>query len=307
MKSRTFPAVVVAVVLLLIPVRGWAFDVGGALAYVPSDSMAVVGADLDRVRTSPLFAQLYQSWLAESGMQSKVAEIRAQTGLDLRRDLHGVVAAFPRTFPQDDDEFVIVVEADVDEARVVAYAKQQGAEIERKSSPLGPYYALDGGDGAMAFRGKLVIIGGKKTFQRALAAKRGRSASTQGRLAARLGTVSQHHLFAVADLPPEVRKESSSMLPGQGEIRAVAATLDVSGGLQLHAKATTDAAQTARQIVGLLQAFIDEAKSDRTMKKQGLDGYLSLVSLHAAGADIEASVVLTTAQVQRLIHLAKSL
>ncbi|MBW2524174.1 MAG: hypothetical protein JRI23_08360 [Deltaproteobacteria bacterium] len=302
-----YPVVFVAVVLVLIPLRAWAGDVQGALAYVPSDSIAVVGADVDKVRSSPLYASTFETFLKESGAKKKVAELAARTGLDVRRHIHAVVAAFPPTFPQDDDEFVIIAEAKVNEARLVAFAKKEGAEIQRRDSPLGPYYALDGGDGALAFRGKFVILGGQKTFQKALRAARGQSAKTHGKLAPRLGLVSQHDVFGVADLPPKVRQEARGVLPGGGEVRAVSATIDVQKGVQVHAKATTDSAKTASQIAAMVQAFLDESGKDPELKKQGLDGYLSLLSVQAAGADLEASLVLTNTQLQRLIGMLKNM
>ena len=41
------------------------------------------------------------------------------------------------------------------------------------------------------------------------------------------------------------------------------------------------------------------------MKKQGLDGYLSLLQVQATGADLEAKVSLTNTQVRRLVELLK--
>jgi hypothetical protein len=297
----------VAVVLFLIPLRAWAGDVQGALAYVPTDSIAVVGADVDKVRASPLFAPLYQEFLKESGARKKLTEIATHTGVNIQRDIHGIVAAFPPTFPQDDDEFVIIVEAKVNEARLIAYAKKEGAEIQRKDSPAGPYYALDGGDGAMAFRGNFVIIGGQKTFQKALRAAKGRSAKTHGKLAARLALVSNHDVFGVADLPQKLRQESKGVLPGGGEVRAAMATIDLRRGVLVNAKTTTNSAKTASQIADMAQAFIDESRRDPSLKKQGLDGYLSLLKVQASGADIEAKLSLTNSQVRRLVGLLKTM
>ena len=305
MKSLRCPALFVAVILILLPLRAWAGDVEGALAYVPSDSIAVVGADVDKVRASPLFAPLYEEFLNESGARKKLAEIATHTGVNVRRDIHAIVAAFPPTFPQDDDEFVIIVEAKVNEARLVAFAKKEGAKIQRKDSPAGPYYALDGGDGAMAFRSNYVIIGGRNTFQKALRAAQGRSAKTHGKLAARLALVGNQAAFGVADVPPKLRQESKGVLPGGGEVRALVATIDVSQGVKINARATTNSPKTASQIASMAQAFIDESGRDPSLKKQGLDGYLSLLKVQAAGADLEAKLSLTNTKVRRLIGLIK--
>src|SRR5690606_20758756 len=121
-----------------------------ALAYVPKDSVGVMTIDVGGVRTTPIFQKLVEAvFKSKPRAKTNLDELKKKTGFDPLKDVHGLVMAAGPGFPADDDDFLVIAEAKLDEARLIAFMQKEGAKLTPKSDALGKWYLLDD-DGAMA-------------------------------------------------------------------------------------------------------------------------------------------------------------
>jgi hypothetical protein len=191
---RLFPILAVLLALPLWASVAHAADVKGALVYVPQDAVGVMTVDVDGVRTTPIFKKLVTKLIdANPKARKNLEELKQKTGFDPLEHVHSVVLAAGPAFPGDDDDFLIIAEAKLDEAKLVAFMQKEGAKLTVKNDALGKWYAFDGGKGAMAFRGKHLVVGGTAIFKRALA-KKGPSTTLSTALNPHLG---KHLAFAL--------------------------------------------------------------------------------------------------------------
>lgn len=303
MRIRSCAIVLLSLLLWCLPLdAARAGDVRSALSYVPSDSLAVVAADIDQLRASPLFRPLFDRIVRETGAAQELAEIQKAAGIDLRRDVRSLVVAFPPEFVKDDDELILIVEAPIAQQRMLAYLRKEGVKVQRKHGPGGAYWVVGRGEPSLAFRGRYLILGGRKALPQSLEAARGRSVLHAGALSARLRKMgTRHGAFALVELPPKISKKLSKGLPGGGRVDAVQVTLDARGGLKLAAAATTSSPKTAQQLLSLAKPTVAQLGSMKEARQLGLDQLLSKLRWSVRGPDLAADMSLSAAEVQTLV------
>ena len=100
------------------------------LAYVPPDAAVVAYADVQQVMSSELRKRLTQ--VMPPGEQKGREELKAQTGIDLERDIDHVVACMiPRdTEGEGHDSGFVAFRGRFDNARLEALAREHGATVE---------------------------------------------------------------------------------------------------------------------------------------------------------------------------------
>ena len=303
---RLLTLILTAAFLLLVPTTALAAkgDLQGALAFVPRDSFAVVTADLDDVKKSTLFKMAKQTLLAEEKSAKKdLAELKRKTGFDVWRDIHAAVVAFDKDFHKDDDRFAIIAHATYDEKKLMAFAKSKGGKMELKQSASGPYYLLGKRkDGALAFRGKFIILAGAKMMPTVLQ-KQGLGAKVRGLLAP---YQSKDIAMAMEVIPAVAQKlaREDKMLE---DAQSVAAGLDLKAGADLQADAGFATPTTPKKLANMANQGLAELKKDKSTQKMGLDGFLSKVSVRAVGRKLEARVRLSNCDLTELEKLLRGL
>ena len=158
-----------AVILLLPSWTRRAEASGAALQFVPSDAMAVMGVDFDKLRASAMHRLLEQALKKDKTVLKNIQELKKETGFDVFKDIHGLTVVVPEAVLKDDNQFAIIIEANVNEAKMVKFIEtKDGKSMPKRTGANGDFYELDGGKAGMAFRGKFVVIGGMAWLEKPL-------------------------------------------------------------------------------------------------------------------------------------------
>lgn len=293
--------------MLIIPSfggRAEAANLSAALTYVPADAMAVGTVDVSKLQRLPLYKKLQQRFYAEEPEAKKeVDELRQATGFDPFRDIRGLVVALGPDFEQDDDQFVVIAEAKVNEQRMIAYMKKKGATPQlRNDAQIGRWYEIAGGDAALAFRGPHVIFGGVKTFKAAMAKK-----GASPKIKALLSPYLVKDLGFAALVPSKMKKDARREMAELGDIETVRGGGSLQNGLDLELLAGFNSATSASRLATIANQFLDRARQSPEISSTGLGKYANKLQLNAIGKDIKASIKLTRTEVDELVKLVETL
>jgi hypothetical protein len=294
---------VLAAALLLfvpfVPRQAQAADINGALAYAPSDSFAVSGVHGDKVKRSQLYKKVLAALLSKKRDKKKLDELKRETGFDPRTDIKSIVAAAPSDVLQDDDAFVVIAEARINERRMLAFMKKEGKKVHKKKGRHGSYYLLGKRqEGALAFRGKFVIVAGAVIIDKALA-KQG-LAPKIGRAVSRL---KRRHVFAVFQPPAKIRREMAKEVPAFGQANLITGGLDIAAGAKLDVVASFDSAKAAQQAELIANEGLKRGAQDRKLKRMKLDGLVNQIKLRRVGRDLQGSLTVSGQQMDRMIKM----
>ncbi len=153
----TFAALVTAAALFpLAPIaRGDPFD----RRHVPADARWVVHLDIDAARGTPLWADVAARLAKRPGVQAKLGQVEAVSGLRFPRDLHDVTV-YGQT--ATDEAGVAVIHADIDRDRLTKFVA--GLPGFAAHSVGGHDVAIWGDDGKpvfAAFHGPSTVVFGR--------------------------------------------------------------------------------------------------------------------------------------------------
>jgi len=306
MNQPTVRLVLAAALFLFIPlwaVNAAAGDVKGALRYVPSNAFAVVGVDGDQVKKSVLYKKAVEIALKERGAKRELEKLRKATGINLLRDIRSLVVAFDPQVLQDEDKFLAVVEVPVNQAKVLAFMRQEGATVEQRHGMGGTYYLLGRKqDGALAFRGKFIVVGARDVFERGM-----KKTGPGFKLAAQLRKVSSRALFAAADTPKSLQKKLAREDKNLGQLQALAAGADVSLGLKLDAFAQMATAAAARELEKMATMGLNQARKQPEVQQFGLGKVLNGITITAQGRELSGKLRLSSADLRNLIDTVTKL
>ena len=111
-----------------------AATVEGRLALFPVATKVVAAIDVAKLRASPAAAKLAEKAQQDQADQHEIEEFARRTGFDPLRQLTSVTVAFPEE-ARAHGEFGVVIRAEhLDEARLVAYARDQ---LQKSGDDLG--------------------------------------------------------------------------------------------------------------------------------------------------------------------------
>lgn len=293
--------------LLVLPLAGvrlaQAADTKAALAYVPADAVGVMTIDVDGLRTTPYFQKVVAKLVdADPHVRKKLGELKQHTGFDLIQHVHGVVLAAGPAFPGDDDDFVLIAEAKIDEARLIAFMQKEGAKLAVKNDASGKHYAFDNGKGAIAFRGKHVIVGGTAIFKRALEKK-----GPSPKLAAALTPHLSKHVAFVFQPNAATRAELRKEMPDFEQLELLSGGALLKNGFTLNAVATFTTAAPPAKIAKEANEGLAQVRQDKQAKQMGLDTLISRVKVSAVRTDLRVDVSLTQADLDKLEKLLDQL
>jgi hypothetical protein len=298
--------VLLAALLLWLPLfttSALAADVDGALAYVPTDSFGVVVAKLDKLSTSPLIAQAKQLMFTENPKaKENLDKLAKATGFDPFRDAKTLAVAVGPDVFKNDDHFVAVIEAKIDEARLIAFVKKEGGKMQPKTGASGKYYEIGKrGDGRIAFRGNFVIVGAGSPFDKALL-KQGIAPGLRAQLKPHEG----QEIFAAINVIAEAQMEIAREQKELADLKAAAGGLSISPGLDLSLIAEFASSKAPTMLAKLANDGLDEVGKSREVKRMGVANMLAKVKVRAAGNKLIGDLKLSEADVKKLIELFKT-
>jgi hypothetical protein len=252
------------------------------LAYVPADAAVIAYADVGAIMHSDLRRQFK---LAMPGQEQGQAEFERETGIDIERDIHYVVAAMT---PGAAQQALVVARGNFNPVQLETFAVEHGgtAETYRDKRLVSKASGHDGGSGTLAFlEPGLVAIGDTASVKRAIDAHLNASSVTanddimtlvsqieRGHNAWAVGRVDM--LTSQARLPAHV---TSQMPPVTWFAAAGQINGGVSGLVRLEASDDEAADLLRRQVSGAL-AF------GEMMSRSDARAATALKSLHVTGA-----------------------
>ncbi len=294
---------VIAVLLLLPSWARQAHATGAALQFVPSDSMAVVGIDFDKLRTTAVQKTVEQALRKDKDAIKNIEELRKETGFDVFKDIHGLTVVLPEEVLKDDNQFVMILEANINEAKMVKFIeKKDGKALPKKSGANGDFYELDGGRAGLAFRGKFVIIGGMATFEKAI----GKNDPAQVFPTLR-ASVEKEMLWIAGSTTVVSRQKLGKQDANAGKLESFAAGLSIPSGAKMKASAHFSDAAAADTLAKLMTKGLAELGNDSTMQQMGLAELASRVTVSANGSDLSISVDLTKGQIEKIAKSIQAL
>ncbi|MEM1031266.1 MAG: hypothetical protein AAF928_05065 [Myxococcota bacterium] len=282
------------------PTPASAANLTAALAYVPRQAIAVGTVDVDRLRRVPLFkAQLDDLFLQVPDAKRERDALQKATGFDPVRDLHGVVGALGPNFERDDSDFVAIAQARINEKRLVAYLKTKGADVREVRGRSGRHYLLDEGL-ALAFRGPLVLAGGKDMVLSALTRK-----GADPKLKKLLSPFVLKDLAFAALVPERLRRDARREMAELGALENVRGGIDLQRGLDLDVRAGFTDPTSARAVGRTANMFLDRLRQETS--GGGFGKFARKLRVQTTGVDLRATLQLSRAEVEELVGLLEAL
>ena len=285
------------------------------LGALPAGTRFVASVDVAKVRATALWSRV--SALAGQSAEDRKSldKLTARTGLDPLRQIHRIVAAFPDN-ARERGEFALVIEGEgFDEARLVAYAREEaatrGAKIEARTRGARTLYGGGGSDRTAGFFvGKTRFVLGSGGWAEAMAdLADGRpgvaSAADNLELGHLLGRIDPGRaLWFAALVPLDIRKSlmADPKLDSAGSLTRLAAGADLGPGLNAELVADLSNAADARALEARIQTTLRESKRDAKVLMMGLGPYLDAVEARAEGPTLRVKLTLAEAQVKDLLE-----
>ncbi len=278
-----------------------AANINASLRYVPNDSYMVAGMHGDRVQTTSLYKTLVKLALQEKEIKDGLAEFKTATGFDATKDVRSVVVAASPKRKGEPDNFVVIVDAKLSEAKLLAFLKSKKAKLETVKTAQGTHHLLGSGRhrGFLAFRGQHVLIGGAAMMPRVM-----RKQGPKPSVAVALSKVKNRHLFIAMEPTADIRKKWSRQQKELADLRLLTAGLDLTRGAVLTSDARFASAASAKSLEKLAKDSMAQMSGSRQAKKMGMDQMVKGVKLQRVGSTLRGSVKLSQKQVDDLLTMA---
>ncbi len=228
--------------------RAFMPDLPEALHYLPADSQAVFGMNVQKFVASPLYAQFMEKHGQEIG--ADLAEFIASTGVDPRRDVKYVIGA-GRAGKQSDTGVVIAV-GDFNPAKITEFIKSKGtpvsADYKGANVLMLPEHAGSKLEKGIAFLSDSEIALGTLDSLHAVLDVRARSLPSideNATMAGMLETLNPQEMFWFAGDAASVLSRvpaKAPFLPTLTAVRTVFGTLNLTDANALIGKVTVTAA-----------------------------------------------------------------
>ena len=228
---------------------------------------------------------------------------KAKFGVDPEKDIHGVTIILPNGF-QKSEQMAVVVEADVDQKKVVEALKKEAgpekaAQVKEQKYGGATLYQAPKGE-TLAFLGdKRIVFGTGEQVKKAIDAKGGK-----GNLGAKSplsglvkNTDTSKHIWFAAALPPEMRQQ---MGPQGKDFESVSGSLDLAKGIGLRLNIGTTTPEAAQKMATELLKQAKEAAAQPMMAAMGIGPALAGMKAEAKGKSLAIAIDLNEQQVQQL-------
>lgn len=290
----------------------------GALAGLPAETRIVLGVDVVRARRSPLWMELSSLAAAAPGDEQQVQEFAKRTGFNPFTDLDGIVLAFPEEARQSGQMALILRGRNLDEAKLVAYARDQVAKSgddlssvrhagrtlwAARKKPDRPSTTNTAGTAGF-FAGDRTFVLGAGGWAEKLAelfdAPPPAGAETNAelvRLVERAGPA--RTLWAAALVPAVTRAELSRdpAFASAAGINRLGLGVELDNGVDARLVADLATRAQAEDLAKSVESAIKAAKRSPEMLMLGLGPYLDGISARANGVTCEMTLKLAREQV----------
>lgn len=281
----------------------WAGDGLASLRMVPEDATLVITINVARAKQSATARSALKSVLDQGQVKDSLADLRANAGFDIERDLDTVVVAMPQDFARS-ERYVVVLEGRFDQRRFTALFKEKSTSFVRKKH-RGVTYAVMDGDSEMAFLGKSLVLTPKGAMSRIIDVHKdkARSATHSARLMDLIkgGDTSRDAWLAFV-LPDDLRTQIATEAGGHS-VHALVASVDLQSSLRVAMAVTTSSESAAHAIATLARTSRDQAAQDPALVGLGLDIAVKGMTVKSRGPMVELGIHLTEADLHKLEFL----
>lgn len=285
---------------VLFPALANAGDLNPALRYVPPESVAVLGVDLDGLKKSPFFRRILKHVTEDPGIKRDLERTKRKLGFDLINDLNGFLIVATKEFVDDNKQFALIAETKLDQAQIITGLERRGERMRPQKGAHGPYFSFARGKANLAFRGPYLIAGGAKAVQASMKSA-GSPKSPPSKFQKRLSKLAQgKQIFAHGKLPPQLQQQLARKHQGLGALQQLSLGLTVQGGLKAQLVAKLDSPSAANKLTTLLRKELDALRQNRQLRAMGLASYLNAIRIKQRPSAIALGLALSDEQLQRL-------
>ncbi len=292
-----------------------AATVAGRLALFPVGTKVVAAIDVAKLRGSPAAAKLVAQAQQNPADQHEIEEFARRTGFDPLRQLGSVTVAFPEEARAHGEVGVVLRADDLDEARLVAYARDQLQKSgdDLISRPHGRYtlwsskrdpdmvgFFIDRQTFALGAGGW-----GEKMADLAESARPIDSAATDVDLVKLVERAAGAHALWAAAIVPEATRKSLTADPQFADAAAIltlSAGVDLGKGLDGVLLADMATAAEAKSLAFKVTEALRDAKRNPQVLMLGLGPYLDGVTARAVDHAFELHAALNEAALDDLLN-----
>jgi hypothetical protein len=286
------------------------------MALVPRETGLVFMANLGRLRDTMLWKRAIE-WRDQSPENKhKYDDFVQKTGLDPLKQLDSIFLALPQ--PGGSGEFGVVTRGGpFDEARIVAYAKEQaqkeGSSIDTVDYGGRKLYGDKSGQAMFAFLdARTLLFGGKVWSKRMidLADKGGDSAKQNDAL---MALVKRAHtadgIWGAGLVPQEVRDrfKGDPRLESAATMKDAYGSIDLVNGFALNATIDLGSDGDAKSLVAKVNDQLADAKKNPQVMMMGLAQYIDAIKAEPQGAGFHLEMKLTAPQLETLVNQLQGL
>lgn len=250
----------------------------------PAETRILLGLDLARLRASGVWAQLRALAAPDPADEARLADLKKRTGLDLLRDLEGLVVAFPEEARRTGQFALAVTAPRFDEGRLAAAVVPDAGADSVRTRNGHRLYALGEGAGAFLPDPHHGVIGAGGWAERladqwrAGSRATSRPAGTGGGLPPELlGLLTRvgltHAIVGAALMPASLRQTFAAdrRLAVAAEVQRLAVVVDVDRGLAVALTAEfVDRTAAGRFVAGVRAALADARRDPRLLLVGGI-------------------------------------
>jgi len=294
-----------AAALVLATFAGPAISADGksALKLAPKDTVLFVSVNFDRLKKSPLYKDAMAMAAANPDTKTALAKLKTEMGVDIEKDVSTISVALPTDF-QKSEKFLIVLEGNFDERKIIASAKKEGAKLKTAKHKGQKYYVIDG-QGGVAFMGKTVLVGTLETLKAAIAARKG-GGGAKGLVKLVHGVDTGKDAWFVFNVPAAMRKEMAAGDPNAKDLKTLRGSLDLAKGIGLSITMGLSNAAAAKNIGDQIKKQMATAGANPMMAGLGLGAALQRTQVEAKGGDLRVGLSLTPEEVTRIKALVSA-
>jgi hypothetical protein len=294
-----------------------ATQAAGPLALFPIDTHLVVGFDFAKLRGAPAAAKLMALARQNPDDQKQIDAFAQRTGLDPLQQVDGLTVGFPEDARRAGEMGVVVRAAHLDEARLVAYARdslqKSGDDLTavrrgrrtlwatRKDPKLAGFFLDD--------RTLVVGAGGwaEKMADLADGAPGATSSAADPQLARLVARAAPGHgVWAAALIPPELRQQlqADPQMAGAATVSTMTLAIDLGKGLDAALTADLATPADAQALVARTNETLRDARQNPQILMLGLGPNLDGITARADGPTFQIHAALSEAQVTDLFGRA---
>jgi hypothetical protein len=233
-------------------------DLPPAVHYLPADSQAVFGMNVQAFIASPVYAQFVQKHEQEIGKD--LSEVIAQTGVDPRRDITYIIAAGRPS--QQKGAGVVIAVGTFNQAAITSFIESKGTPIklDYKGAMVLMMPEANKPEKGIAFLSNTEIaLGDLESLKAVIDVRSGAPGiDPNGTLSSLLAKLNPREMFWFAGDPASVlsKAPTNAPVPALSSIQSIFGTLNlttaVNGKITVIAKDETSAGQLADFMRGLV-------------------------------------------------------